>query len=106
MVRSEVIHVLQNLRPVVSKEDSPKKTSLAAARLFKLCIILSTVVGNMIDWFVARSRSFSDHPAPFFDFRCRSIASLKPLEQSGDGLPNSRLQKLFGVSARSQRKLP
>ena len=97
--------VRQECRPVVRMEAGPKNSSQAEARLWMLWIMLSTVVGRMIDWFVAFSRSLSDNPVPSFDFRWRIIASLNPLDDRGDGFPNRRLQKLLGVSALSHRNI-
>ena len=106
VVRFDVMKLRHARRPAVRREEDPKETSLVVAKLLMLWIIISTVVGSVIDWFIALSRSASDHPEPLFDFEWRTIASFAPLDERGEGLPKRRLQKLLGVSARSQMKLP
>ena len=91
---------------MVQSESFPKKNSLMHAALWILCNMLSIVSGMTVAWDRTFSRSLSDQPEPFSALRWRTMASLVPDEVKGEGFPSITVQKLLGVSGRSQVKLP
>ena len=90
----------------MQREFGPKNSSLIQAVLWMLWIIPSTVSGITVAWERTFSRSLSVHPEPFSAFRCKTMASFVPEVDRGDGFPNITEHRLFGVSGRSQTKLP
>ena len=100
----EEIYCCQESRPMVSREFFPKNKALADAILWRLCIMSSILSETVMAWWSTFSKSLSDHPPPFSDFRWRIMASLEPVGDKGGGFVNSNLQKLLGESGLSHRK--